>query len=524
MSQDLLSSQEEKYLIERLLGSADSFVKCLPFLNEEHFDDSYKKVVKFIIGYYNEYSILPKVDHVNARFFGKETENLKTRTVSRDEANELCKTTLNFCKMKAAINVVLSSYEKIKDGEYGKLINDMNEVVSMTLDTDFGTDFLKIDEEYLHKLIDQTTPYSSGIVGIDTPLDGGLRRKTFTLFSGNSGTGKSLIMNNIGLNMNKLNGLHVVYFSLELPESMVSLRSASISTGVSTKSWKDSIPKIVAYVKKLSQRNEGSFIIKRLPFGATANHLKAYLKTYYSEFNRNPDLIIIDYLDIMHPNGGIKNISVSEQDKQKTEEVVEILHELDAIGISASQQTREALRMAAPDQAVVAGGITKVNTVDNYLSIYMTPQMRLTGDMMIHCLKSRSSAGVGIVSHLSFNSNCLQITDKDAVAVKMQTLAQRRENSDKLLGEMVKDGYEIEPKLDQTNLGLPNVEFKEIQKTEIDILFEQEFNNSSEVAEPISESKDFILDEGIVVKDNTCKQSKMITSINLSGRKPIRRK
>jgi hypothetical protein len=86
--------------------------------------------------------------------------------------------------------------------------------------------------------------------------------------------------------------------------------------------------------------------------------------------------------------------------------------------ISASQQNREAIRMASPDQGVIAGGITKVNTVDNYISIFMDPAMRVQGDMIIYFLKTRSSSAVGTSKQLKFNADNLQITDTGSVPVR----------------------------------------------------------------------------------------------------------
>lgn len=113
----------------------------------------------------------------------------------------------------------------------------------------------------------------------------------------------------------------------------------------------------------------------------------------------------------MAPNGGVKTKSVSEQDKEKSEQLAELGFLYNAITISASQQNREALRLAAPDQAVIAGGITKVNTVDNYISIAMDDNMRLRGEMMIFFLKTRSSRGVGKARMLKFDEDTLLITD-----------------------------------------------------------------------------------------------------------------
>ena len=67
--------------------------------------------------------------------------------------------------------------------------------------------------------------------------------------------------------------------------------------------------------------------------------------------------------------------------------------------------------MTTPDQSIIAGGISKINTVDNYISIYMSPEMRLKGEMLLYYLKTRSSSAVGSMTQLAFNPDNLIISD-----------------------------------------------------------------------------------------------------------------
>jgi archaellum biogenesis ATPase FlaH len=264
-------------------------------------------------------------------------------------------------------------------------------------------------EERLKSLIDTQVYIPTGIDSIDIPLGGGLARKQVTLFSANSGGGKSIMMANIGANYAK-RGYRVLLLSLELSEEMIFLRNTAIMCGVKAMEWKENIPNISNVLNNQSQ-NGGSFLIKRIPNGSSSNDILAYLKHYELTFKAKPDVILVDYMDLLTPNGGIGKMTVSEQDKFKSEQLAEVAFKYDAIMLSASQQNREALRLSSPDQGVIAGGISKVNTVDNYISIYMDPKMRIQGDMIIYFLKTRSSSAVGSSKQLHFNADTLQITD-----------------------------------------------------------------------------------------------------------------
>jgi hypothetical protein len=67
--------------------------------------------------------------------------------------------------------------------------------------------------------------------------------------------------------------------------------------------------------------------------------------------------------------------------------------------------------MASPDQGVIAGGISKVNTVHNYISLIMTDEMSVRGEMFACFLKTRTSSGKGKTVLLSFDANNLRISD-----------------------------------------------------------------------------------------------------------------
>ena len=99
------------------------------------------------------------------------------------------------------------------------------------------------------------------------------------------------------------------------------------------------------------------------------------------------------------------------------------------IGVSASQQNREALNMNTPSQAGIAGGLSKINTVDNYISLFMDDTMKIEGDMNAYFLKARSSRGTGHMSMLSFSPTNLRIGDPEGGG-QTSVMPRRRKKTD----------------------------------------------------------------------------------------------
>jgi RecA/RadA recombinase len=401
------SQKKEKLLIENLLASRELFSRCVGIIKSEYFDQpEYVPAVDFILDFFQNYNNVPPAHVVNAEFdldFG-------AQQVTTDMYQYNCDSIESFCKEAAVLNAVRKSYELIKDGQTSAIVKLVQDAVQVALHRDMGIRLHDDPEGNLNRMKETAINFPTLIKGLDDNLDGGFARQTLTLISANSGVGKSNMLLNLAINYS-LQGMHVAYISLELPQDMLYIRACTIETGAEIAKWRENIHKIAGRLLQDKENGAGSFTIKRLKGGTSSNDIQSYLREYELQYGYKPDVIAVDYLDLMYPNGGIKNKGVYEQDKEKAEELTELLVSYDAIGLTASQQNRESLRMAAPDQGVIAGGISKVNTVHNYISLYMNDEMALRGDLMAFFLKTRSSQGKGNSTALHFNRNTLQITD-----------------------------------------------------------------------------------------------------------------
>lgn len=404
-----MSSKKEKLIIENLLSSKDIFARCSGIVQSKYFEPEYRPAVSFITDYFSKYKALPSLEIVKA-----ETDiEFTSQAITSDVIKYTCESVEKFCREQAMMNAIMDSAEELqgKDPNMGKIEALVRAAQAVSLPKDLGIEFFENPEDRLKSYIDSEVPLPTYIEALDKHLDGGPHRKTLTLFSANSGVGKSVMLANLGVNYSK-QGYNVLYISLELSEQMIDLRLSSIATGTHVKHWKENIPEISHKILNLREKGAGSYRIKRMARGTKTNDIRSYIKTYELENGYLPDILIIDYLDLMAPNEGSKNQNLSDEDKKKSEELAELLFDIDAVGLSASQQNRGALDNPDPNQGVIAGGLTKVNTVDNYISLYMNPAMRLNGQMILFFLKTRSSDGVGKQEEVVFHPTTLIINDR----------------------------------------------------------------------------------------------------------------
>jgi len=476
-----MNLKEEKMIIQYLLGSTDVFSRCIAIIEPSYFHNSFTSIVSFIKDYYNKYNTIVSVDVLHAKF----DEKFVVKEVTKGEYKFACDTIELFCRQQAVSNAVIESMPEVEKGNIGILYDRIVKATTIGLSVDLGFDVFKDAEKIFNNLTNSAKPYTTGIKALDDRIAGGGYRKQLTLFSANSGGGKSVVLTNLGVNY-ALQGLSVLYLSLELPEDQIFLRAASMISGVAIKTWRDSIPQYISSLIKSRNEGAGDFTIKRIKGDACTNDIRSYIKQYELEHKKVPDVLIVDYVDKMTPNGGKKQMSISEQDKEKTEQLAELVFDLDMIGFSASQQNREAIGNGAPTQGVIAGGLTKVNTVDNYISIYMPEDMKLKGEMLFFFLKTRYSDGVGEQALLKYNVSTLKITDLSGPMTLKSSLKDRKRQIEELMYDGLVDSE--------------NVEYAENNPLVKEVLFSDKKNDTLDLDEDIPTFKS-ILDDAFGIVD-----------------------
>jgi archaellum biogenesis ATPase FlaH len=260
------------------------------------------------------------------------------------------------------------------------------------------------------KIKDKNGQVSTGWKSVDDRLFGGFNRGELNIFAGGSGAGKSLFLANLGLNF-ALTGMNVVYLTLELSEELVSMRMDSMLTGISTKEVFKNLDDVEMKVRMIGKKS-GQFQVKYMPSGKTVNDIRAYLKEYEIKLGRKVDVLLVDYLDLLMPNG--KKISAENlfvKDKYVSEELRNLSMEKNCVFVTAAQLNRGAVEEVEFDHSHISGGLSKIQTADNVFGIFTSRAMRERGRYQIQLMKTRSSSGVGMKIDLEFNIDTLRITD-----------------------------------------------------------------------------------------------------------------
>jgi archaellum biogenesis ATPase FlaH len=397
----------QKLYLEIMLADAETFVRCQGIFDHTLFERKLQDAAEFMNEYAKNYNVLPDYEMVNAscRTELKRPEDLKDGHMQwfMDEFE-------SFTRHKALERAIISSADLLEKSDYGAVEVMIKEAVQIGLARDMGTDYFADPRGRLMGIKDKNGQISTGWPSMDRRLFGGMNRGELNIFAGGSGAGKSLFLANLGVNW-ALQGLNVVYLTLELSEALVSMRIDSMLTGISTKEIFRDLDDVEMKVKMIGKKS-GMLQVKYMPSGKTSNDLRAYLKEYEIKVGKKVDILLVDYLDLLMPVS--KKISPADlfiKDKYVSEELRNLAVEKNCVLVTAAQLNRGAVEEVEFDHSHISGGLSKIQTADNVFGIFTSRAMRERGRYQIQLMKTRSSSGVGMKVDLEFNLESLKISD-----------------------------------------------------------------------------------------------------------------
>jgi replicative DNA helicase len=397
----------QKVYLEMFMTDAESFVRCQGVFDPNTFDRRLQPSATFIKDYVDEHNALPTFDMVNAAT----DSNLKDPgQLQENHYDWLLQDFETFSKHKALESAILKSADLLEKGQYGACEDLVKQAVQIGLQKDLGTDYFADPRARLEGIKDKNGQVSTGWPALDKKLFGGFNRGELNIFAGGSGSGKSLFLANLGVNW-CLAGMNVLYLTFELSEALVSMRVDSMTTDIASRDIFKSIDDVEMKVKMIGKKS-GAFQVKYMPTGKNANDLRAYIKEYEIKTGRKLDVVLVDYLDLMHPNAvkiSAENLFV--KDKYVSEELRNLAMELNTVFVTASQLNRSSVEEIEFDHSHISGGISKINTADNLIGIFTSRAMRERGRYQIQLMKTRSSSGVGQKIDLEFDVDSLRIRD-----------------------------------------------------------------------------------------------------------------
>ena len=399
----------QKLYLEMMLTDAESFVRCQAVFDPSAFDRRLEASAAFLNTYVSEHNALPTFEMINA---ATKIDLKNPGDLKEEHYDWLLAEFETFSRHKALEAAILKSADLLEKGEYGPVEDLVKKAVQIGLQKDLGTDYFNDPRARLEAIKSNNGQVSTGWAAIDKKLFGGFNRGELNIFAGGSGAGKSLFLANLGVNW-ALQGMNVLYLTVELSENLVSMRVDSMITDVPSRDVFKNIDDVEMKVKMIGKKS-GAFQVKYMPSGKTPNDIRSYIKEYEIKTGKKVDVLLLDYLDLLMPNGAkVSAENLYIKDKYVSEELRNLAMELNCVFVTAAQLNRGAVEEIEFDHSHISGGLSKIQTADNVFGIFTSRAMRERGRYQLQLMKTRNSGGVGQKIDLGFDINTLRIMDLD---------------------------------------------------------------------------------------------------------------
>lgn len=267
------------------------------------------------------------------------------------------------------------------------------------------------------------------IPGLDKALNGGIRARQTGIYVAKTNGGKSAYLQYLAVSAAE-QGKKVVLITLELSRTDIEARMDSQLTQIpytEYESSQDEVDRQLAYITL----NE-NIVVKEFPAGTNHTQIEAYLR----QLDEMPDMLLIDYIDLMSPVEHKK--FENENMKDVARDVVEMGKRLGIPIWTASQVNRAGLVEKRPQLDQIAGSIEKLFKADIVLIQYRDEDM-LDDELGLWIAKSRKSkkdVGINVVTKFETMTFC----DRNAtlsIPLRREQMRAIKEDQEAMTAEQV---------------------------------------------------------------------------------------
>lgn len=396
----------EHLILSNLIYNEQFVRETIPYLRCEYFDSAEATIFGLISNYFEKYKTQPNrnallLDLENNNELNENQVNVVKKLIKsltkedvdynhlRDNAERFCRDKALYIALRKAIQISDGKDKNISRGEIPKILS---EALSVSFDSHIGHDFLDNSEKRydFYHCIEEKIQFDIDLLNQIT--NGGISKKTLSLFIAPTGVGKTMVMCSLAADFLK-NNKNVLYITMEMAEEKIAERIDSNLLNIPLLDI-SKVEKSIYENKmdKLKQTTKGKLIIKEYPTAcAGVNHFRFLLSELRLKKKFVPDIIFIDYLNICAA-ARFKNTSSTnsyEYVKVIAEEMRGLAVEFNVPIFSATQTNRKGVNNSDFELTETSDSMGSTFTADLILALISTKELRELNQIMIKQLKNR---------------------------------------------------------------------------------------------------------------------------------------
>ena len=433
-------------VISSLLTHKEFLQNINDVLSDEYFGNpAHKWIINEIVKYYEKYHTTISMDILKVEMKKLDNEVLKISV--KEQLREAYKADIEdleyvqeefstFCKNQQLKKALLNSVDLLKAGDYDSIKYMIESAMKAGQDKNIGHEYKKDTESRYredHRVV-VPTPWPV----INELIQGGLGNGDLGLIFGNPGGGKSWSLVALGGYAVKM-GYNVIHYTLELSESYTGRRYDAFFTGLPV----DSLDKNKDKVDEITTQLPGELIIREFAMGKTTiNTIESHIKKV-KDLGIEPDLIIIDYLDLLSTKK--RNVDRKGEVDDIYTSTKGLARELQIPIWSVSQVNRAGAKDNIIEGDKAAGSYDKMMITDLSLSLSRKKEDKVNGTGRFHIMKNRYGMD-GLTFQVDVNTSNGHIEigdqyDEEADTVQYSKTPKTLENFDALDHQMLQTKF-----------------------------------------------------------------------------------
>ena len=345
----------------------------------------YSTLCRLIFDYYDKYRITPSREAIQETIRSHKDESLLTEvieqlfTIGLEDSEFIEQKSTTFARQQALKRSFTTVEPLIAEGDFDAVRQEIDKAMLIgTKNDDLGTDFWDTYEDMLDDFGDDTESevrIPTLITELDKAMDGGTFPGELNLVMAPSGRGKSIFLVNMtfaALFLRK----SVLYVTLEMSDYKTRKRLVGRLTGVNPRELPDRVDEVYKRLKLFRERS-GPLQIKDFPMRSlTVNDLRAYIVSLAQVKGFVPDLVVVDYLDIMRPVGIASQDDSFKGQGQIAQDLRGLATEYQFCLWSATQGNRQSAKKTVLDSEDKAESYRVIQDADVVIGLMRTEEER----------------------------------------------------------------------------------------------------------------------------------------------------